>query len=251
MRVFLIRRAAWLLAAAALTAGSCVKSQPPAVSPTLSPATDAVHLDGYPFFAATVIVPQIDVHAQGTSSSGTVVRLPRINENGAPQTFLVESQTVDDTRHAWLRVLLPIRPNGSMGWVRVSDVRVQGIPYELVIHLRSFSLDLLNAGNREATVPIGVGTQNAPTPTGRYYIKELIKPPNQNTIYGHFVFGLNGFSNVLVNWPQGGVIGIHGTNAPGSIGRRASHGCIRMSNANIERLARLLPLGTPVRVLDD
>jgi lipoprotein-anchoring transpeptidase ErfK/SrfK len=45
------------------------------------------------------------------------------------------------------------------------------------------------------------------------------------------------------------VIGIHGTNNPGVLGHDVSHGCIRMSNASITRLARLLPLGVPVQIL--
>jgi len=45
-----------------------------------------------------------------------------------------------------------------------------------------------------------------------------------------------------------GQIGIHGTNDPSSVGRSVSHGCIRLSNAAITRLAQELPLGTPVTI---
>jgi len=165
-------------------------------------------------------------------------------------TFLVKDQHVDASGDTWYKVLLPIRPNGSMGWVRSQDVDVAGLRYSLVVRLRSFRLDLLYDGRLQATYPIGVGAENTPTPSGDYYIKELLRPPDQNTIYGHYVFGLSGFSNVLLNWPQGGVLGIHGTNDVGSIGRRVSHGCIRTPNVVIDHLARILPLGTPVRVED-
>jgi lipoprotein-anchoring transpeptidase ErfK/SrfK len=43
-----------------------------------------------------------------------------------------------------------------------------------------------------------------------------------------------------------GQVGIHGTNQPWLIGQSVSHGCIRVNNASIRRLARVLPLGTPV-----
>lgn len=43
-----------------------------------------------------------------------------------------------------------------------------------------------------------------------------------------------------------GQVGIHGTSAPGSIGHDVSHGCIRVRNAVIERLAKRIPLGSPV-----
>jgi len=203
---------------------------------------------GFPGYAATVVVPEIDVYAKPSASGAVVVRLPKFNENRAPQTFLLRSARRGLDGRAWYDVLLPIRPNGSTGWVRADDVDISGLRYALVVHLLSFRLDLLDNGHKTQTFAIGVGNQNTPTPTGRYYVKELIRPPNPNTVYGHFVLGLSGFSNVLVNWPDGGVIGIHGTNDPSSIGRRVSHGCIRLANADIDRLARLLPLGTPVAV---
>jgi lipoprotein-anchoring transpeptidase ErfK/SrfK len=46
----------------------------------------------------------------------------------------------------------------------------------------------------------------------------------------------------------GGIVGLHGTNDPTSIGRRVSHGCIRMRNADIRALVRILPLGTLVTI---
>jgi hypothetical protein len=45
-----------------------------------------------------------------------------------------------------------------------------------------------------------------------------------------------------------GEIGIHGTNEPASLGKNVSHGCIRMSNTNITKLAGMLPLGVPVQI---
>ena len=44
------------------------------------------------------------------------------------------------------------------------------------------------------------------------------------------------------------MVGVHGTDAPGSIGHPVSHGCIRMSNGGITKLAGMLPLGTPLFV---
>ena len=61
-------------------------------------------------------------------------------------------------------------------------------------------------------------------------------------------FGLNARSRVLTDWPGGGFIGIHGTNAPELVPGRISHGCIRMRNDAILRLATLMPLGTPVTI---
>ena len=67
--------------------------------------------------------------------------------------------------------------------------------------------------------------------------------------YGPFAFGLALHSDTLSEFGTGdGQVGIHGTNAPGTVGGDVSHGCIRVANAVVTRLARRLPLGTPVTI---
>ena len=229
-----------------LACASCVAA--PRQDPTATPTPGAPAFAGFSAYAATVIVPRIDVHSQPSDTSALIVRLNRFNENHAPQTFLLRRTERGLDGQAWYDVLLPIRPNGSVGWVRADDVDITGLRYALVVHLAAFHIDLFDNNRRTATFPIGVGTQNTPTPAGQYYVKELIQPPDPNTVYGVYVLGLSGFSNVLVNWPDGGVIGIHGNDDPSAIGRRVSHGCIRMRNDDVTRLAHLLPLGTPVTI---
>ena len=67
-------------------------------------------------------------------------------------------------------------------------------------------------------------------------------------VYGPWAFGTGAYS-ALSDWPGGGVVGIHGTNAPQLIPGRPSHGCVRVPNGALERLQRLMPVGTPVRIL--
>jgi lipoprotein-anchoring transpeptidase ErfK/SrfK len=98
-------------------------------------------------------------------------------------------------------------------------------------------------------ITIGEGRSALPTPTGTYYIVDLLKQPNPDGEYGPYAFGLSAFSDVLQSFGGGpGEIGIHGTDAPDSVGASLSHGCIRVSNAMIAALAKLLPLGTPVLI---
>ena len=66
--------------------------------------------------------------------------------------------------------------------------------------------------------------------------------------YGPVAFGTSARSAVLTDWPAGGFVGIHGTDQPELIPGRVSHGCIRLRNADIVRLARLMPVGTPVTI---
>ena len=88
-----------------------------------------------------------------------------------------------------------------------------------------------------------------PTPSGLYYITELLRQPDPTGVYGPYAFGLSAHSNVLNEFAgRDGILGIHGTNFPQGIGTNVSHGCIRMSNKAIRKLARTLPVGTPVRI---
>jgi lipoprotein-anchoring transpeptidase ErfK/SrfK len=66
--------------------------------------------------------------------------------------------------------------------------------------------------------------------------------------YGPVAFGTSARSAVLTDWPDGGYIGIHGTNHPELIPGRISHGCIRLRNRDIIRLARRMPIGTPITI---
>jgi hypothetical protein len=108
--------------------------------------------------------------------------------------------------------------------------------------------EVFNLCKRIAGYPIAVGMRDTPTPRGTFFLNSLLKPPDHNSVYGVLAFGLSAYSNVIRDWTWGGVVGIHGTNDPSSIGHRVSHGCIRLQNAAIRKLARLLPLGTLVKI---
>ena len=69
-----------------------------------------------------------------------------------------------------------------------------------------------------------------------------------NAAYGPVAFGTSARSPVLTDWPGGGFIGIHGTDAPRLIPGHISHGCIRLRNSAILHLARIMGVGTPLSV---
>jgi lipoprotein-anchoring transpeptidase ErfK/SrfK len=186
---------------------------------------------------------QVDVFAEPVEGE-PMVKLDNPNENGAPLVFLVEQD-----QGAWLQVLLPIRPNGSTGWIRAADVTVASNPYSVDIALAEHRLVVRDGDTVVVDAAIGVGTASTPTPGGKYYLKELLQPPDPAGAYGPYAYGLSGFSNVLDDFNGGdGVIGIHGTNEPEAIGTDVSHGCIRVDNATITQMAGMLPLGTPVHI---
>jgi hypothetical protein len=201
-------------------------------------------LDPFLNTVAEATAPEVAVFAEADESAAVLHRLAHPTEIGAPLVFLVEDQ-----QDGWLQVLLPVRPNGSTGWVRASDVRLFTHDYRITVSLTALTITVYSADEIILEEPVGIGTGDTPTPGGRYYVKELLQPPNPNGAYGPFAYGLSGFSNQLTSFAGGdGVIGIHGTNDPSSIGQRVSHGCIRMSNDGITRLAGILPLGVPVTI---
>ena len=192
---------------------------------------------------AQATVPDLEVFDAPDAATPTRT-LDNPTEVGGPLVFLV-----DEERDEWLQVLLPVRPNGSTGWIRRADVELRRNPYSIVVELASHQITVRRGEEVIAQEPIGVGTGDTPTPGGRYYLKELLRPPDPNGAYGPYAYGLSGFSEVLTAFASGeGVIGIHGTNDPSSIGRDVSHGCIRLHNDAITALAEFLPLGTPVDI---
>lgn len=165
--------------------------------------------------------------------------------SGAPLVFLVQERQFDR-----LRVLLPVRPNQSQGWVRAADVKLSELDYRITVSTQKRELLLYRAGEVIMREPVGLGKDTTPTPGGVFYLKELLRPRNPAGAYGPYAYGLSGYSNVLNEFLGGdGQLGIHGTNDPSSIGRNVSHGCIRMRNAAITKMAKILPLGVPVQMI--
>ena len=187
--------------------------------------------------------PSVEVYPS-PGATGAQHTLDNPQPSGAPLVFLVRQQQGE-----WVNVLLPVRPNGSQGWVRQADVQLTQIDYAVVVERRAHRVTVFKAGQVLMQEPAGIGTSSTPTPGGLYYLKELLKPPNPNGTYGPYAYGLSGFSNVLRSFQGGdGVIGLHGTNDPSGLGKDVSAGCIRISNGAISRLAGMLPLGTPVEI---
>lgn len=149
----------------------------------------------------------------------------------------------------WLEVLLPVRPNGSRGWIPADAVTTAPTPYRVEISVRKRRLALFRAGRRIMNVPVAVGMANTPTPLGRFAIAETVSTNDPGGFLGPLVLPITGYSKVLNEFAGGdGRVAVHGTSLPALIGTRASHGCVRMRNADIRRLARVATPGTPVLI---
>lgn len=173
-----------------------------------------------------------------------VVRPRSLERKLIPLVFLVQKR-----QKGWVRVHLPQRPNGALAWVRSRDVRIELTQYRLVVDLGDRRLSVFRKGKLVARKKIGVAKSVTPTPTGRYFLADLVKARNPKDIYGPYAFGLSAWSKVVTDFRGGeGQIGLHGTNAPEALGSEVSMGCIRVGNSVIRALARSVPLGTPVDI---
>lgn len=243
--------AALLLALVLAVASACGgSSEPPAEARAASDSGDAAPVEsteptGPLAELATVmadspveIFPEPEATTPSTTLSGST-------SYGLPRTFLVREKRGD-----WLKVLLPMRPNGSEGWIRSDGVRLDTTDFRIEVHLAEYELRAYQGDELILEAPVGLAKENFPTPPGEYYITDLVQPPDPDTVYGTFAYGLSGYSEVLTTFNGGdGQLGIHGTNKPDSIGKNDSHGCVRLRNEDIEKLVPLLPLGTPVSII--
>jgi hypothetical protein len=180
-------------------------------------------------------------------SASVVDMIPFLTpENTQNVVALLESRRLKSGE--WVKVRLAKLPNSSVGWLRRSDLGAfRLVRTRLIVNRQALTATLYRAGRKIFRAPIGVGQAQWPTPRGEFYIRMKLCCYG-NAIYGPYAFGLSARSAVLTDWPGGGFIGIHGTNAPGILPGRVSHGCIRMRNEHITRLNRLLSVGTPVSV---
>ncbi len=182
--------------------------------------------------------------ARRTPSGAVVTRLASPTSFGEPLTLMPVARS-----GSWLKVLLPIRPNGSTGWIPESSVRLMWVAYRVEVSLTRHQLLLYDAGRLVYRTRAAVGAPATPTPRGTFFLTALLRQPQPGGAYGPYAFGLSGFSPVLKHFAGGpGQLGLHGTSDPSSIGHSVTHGCIRVSNQVITMLAGRLPLGTPLVV---
>ena len=237
------------------TGGRASQTTPttPATAPATTtvvtaPATTTTTVDPHLSLVAVAAVGLVEVFESPTATT-PVHRL----ENPQPSAELGKTTPlvllVQEQRPDWLKVMLPVRPNGSTGWVRTSDVTLESHDYRILVELGAYRITVWKGAEVLLQEPVGLGTAATPTTVGHFYTKELLRVVGQ-PVFGPFALALSGFSEVHYEFAGGpGTLGIHGTNDPSGLGRSVSNGCIRMSNKGITTLAETLPpVGVPVEI---
>jgi hypothetical protein len=224
-------------------AGIPVERIPPPSGPAFQPSCPSRTT------IATSTAPSVTARTRPEAGAPAIATFSRRNEQGAKQVFDVVSEATGAGGHSWYKVLLPLRPNDTLGYIPADRVRASWTGYWILVERSAFRLTLYRACDRAAEFPVGIGTGSTPTPVGYFYLQSLLQPPDPNGVYGAYAYGLSGYSAVIHDWRWGGLVGLHGTNDPSGIGHDVSHGCIRMLNRDITQLVRVLPLGTPVTIV--
>ena len=190
----------------------------------------------------------VAARARPSASAVAVARLATRTPERTTNIVAVLARASEADGTVWAKVRLPVLPNGTTGWVPRSALGGYGtVTTRLVVDRRRLTATLIDDGLRVLRVPIGIGSPAAPTPAGEFYVRNRLSR-FRSPFYGPVAFGTSARSPTLTDWPAGGFVGIHGTNRPDLLPGRVSHGCIRMRNADVRRLARLLPIGTPVTI---
>jgi lipoprotein-anchoring transpeptidase ErfK/SrfK len=118
----------------------------------------------------------------------------------------------------------------------------------VLVSIADRRLAVLENGNVLEYFPVAVGAAVSPSPTGEFEIVSRVANP---TYYHEGVVMAAGTDNpVGTRWIGLNLkgYGIHGTNAPRSIGHATSHGCIRLKNRDVERLYAMLRVGDLVEI---
>jgi lipoprotein-anchoring transpeptidase ErfK/SrfK len=223
-------------------------SDPSAASDAGSPTADG---ERYEVVVGQAVVEQVVAYLRPDETAAPVAELANPTAVGGPLVFALVEPEPPAPGQEWVEVQLPIRPNGSTGWVQTDQLSLTVNPYRIEIDVSEFRLEVYRRGELWLSTEVAIGTGSTPTPRGWFYITELLQPPNPDGLYGPYAFGLSGYSETLTSFNGGdGVIGIHGTDEPERLGTEVSHGCIRLANQVITELASVLPLGTPVHITD-
>jgi lipoprotein-anchoring transpeptidase ErfK/SrfK len=196
--------------------------------------------------AGQLTVNAVVARRRPTLHSGKVKKLTYFRTDYRVQEILAVGSRTAPNGATWYRISLPMRPNGTYGWIPASDVELKPTISQIVVNVGRRTIDVYKRGKHVIHAKVAVGAPGMETPLGHYYVAATFVPYN-DPFLGVYALETSAYSK-LTEWPGGGVVGIHGTNEPWLLGKAVSHGCIRVSNATASKLKHDAPLGTPILI---
>ncbi len=230
---------------ARVTTGQVVTSIPAHRQPTLVGSWAEVKPPVPPTLVADAVVPHVPLF----SSPGVPFPDGKALDNPTWEKLPLVFEVINDQR-AWLQVRVSMRPNGTVAWIRALDVHTRLVPNRVRIELSAHRVTVTHGYQVLLDELAVIGTPDAPTPVGQFFVDGIVDTHDPGGVWGPFQVSVSGFSDTLTDFGGGvGQIAIHGTNQPELRGTAASHGCVRLSNDAIQRMAWLAPTGTPVDIV--
>ena len=221
---------------------------PEPVEPAFTPGRPRPLANKDHFFHWASVRHKVPARTIPAEDAPTVGYLETMTPEGTTNVVSVLKRVTASDGELWVKVRMATLTNGTTGWVPRDALGGYGtVRTELIVDLEGMTARLLRNGRAIFKANVGVGTSDYPTPTGTFYIRNKLRRYS-SSFYGPLAFGTSARSEVLTDWPAGGFVGIHGTNQPELIPGPISHGCIRLSNADILELGRLMPVGTSVTI---
>jgi lipoprotein-anchoring transpeptidase ErfK/SrfK len=228
---------------AASAAASSSASEEVALPAASAPIPEEVALPA----ASIATGRSVRVHRRPSTDSRVIKKMPGLRYDYRPTIFELVARERDTANDLWFQIRVPGRPNGRRGWVSAESVRVlySVADARIEIDRSRRRLRFIKGGRTVIRAPVAVGKPGAPTPLGSFYVAAEFRPGN--SFLGRWAFETSAYA-ALTDWPRGGIVGLHGTSAPESVGHRASHGCLRVFNKTILRLRKRVRLGTPLEI---
>jgi L,D-transpeptidase catalytic domain len=182
-----------------------------------------------------------------TPTSPVVAPVSTTTPEGTSNLVVVDGEVTKDGV-TWVHARLAVLPDGRTGWLPRSKLGGWSfVNTRVLVNRETLTLTLYRGAKVVFRTPIGVGKPSTPTPAGQFYVRDRLTS-YASPEYGPLAFGTSARSPFETDWPAGGFIGIHGTDQPNLIPGHISHGCIRLRNAAIVKLGKLMPVGTPVTI---
>jgi lipoprotein-anchoring transpeptidase ErfK/SrfK len=191
---------------------------------------------------------RVPVRVAPNPHSAVIKVMTQFRDDYRVQEVFAVSRRIGTDHRLWYKISVPMRPNGTMGWIPAKSVQLAPTVAEIDVHRKSRTIDLFSHGAHVWHAIVAIGAPGMETPLGRYYVAARFVPYN-DPFLGVFGVETSGYSR-LTEWPGGGWFGIHGTDMPQLLGQAVSHGCIRVSNLTATKLRQYAPLGTPIVITD-
>jgi len=193
------------------------------------------------------LVVLLDAHVARSAPSAQAHRIEAVAAR-RPLTRVPTVLPVLDHSGAWLRVLLPGRPNGHAGWIVAKRTRIGSTPWRIAVSRSARSVTVFHDGRVIRRFRAVVGKPSTPTPRGRFFVEEVLALGSAPG--APFALATSARSNALQEFDGGpGQVALHGTRyLSGRPSSAVSHGCVRLATRAITWMAKRIGAGVPLTI---